>query len=428
MFAVIMAGGRGERFWPWSRGNVPKQFLKLTGQESMLQETVRRVSALVEPSNIYVVTGEAFGNMVQEQLPGLPVENIVLEPVGRNTAPALGLVALLLEQKDPKQVMLAIPADHHIGDEDRFIATLSYAASLARQLGAVGTIGLEPTRPETGYGYIERGDRPLEAALDLEVAAAGVPGPDPVGAAPSAASTSFAAQLHIGPIPNPRDETTASVASARAAFATGVFSDRSGRGEDSPFVYPAAYPVLRFVEKPHLEQAREYLRAGRFYWNSGMFIWQVSTFLELTERFLPKLAGSLDRIRGALGTPLAERVIREEYPGLESISVDYGIMERAQEVFVVPASFGWDDVGSWTFLDRVLPKDRDGNAVRGCFVGVEARNLVVHTKDKLVAALGVEDLIIVEAEDSILICPKDRAQEVRKIVEKLRERKMEQYL
>ena len=462
MFAVIMAGGRGERFWPWSRGTVPKQFLRLTGQGSMLQETARRLVPLVQPADLYVVTGAAFGPLVREQLPYLPPENIILEPVGKNTAPALGLAALFLARRDPEEVMLAIPADHHIGREDAFQRTLEYAAWLVRQTGAVGTIGIEPTRPETGYGYIERAEEPL-LALASEATLRGVsiwPGAGPAGAGWRGLKEAAATQLD--PMPAERaaatskgpaneegtsrgatgegatgEEAKDERAAAPAGLIGGTINREDGAdtgpglgdlGWGNGATGPLAYPVLRFVEKPDLERARAYLASGRFYWNSGMFIWKVSTFLNLTRRFLPKLARSLERIGEALGTPWGDAVLQEEYASLESISVDYGIMERAEDVFVVPANFDWDDVGSWTFLDRILPKDENGNAVRGQFVGVEARNLVVQSKEKLVAALGVEDLIIVEADDSILICHKDRAQEVRRIVSELRERKMEGYL
>lgn len=423
----------------------------------MLQETARRLAPLVQPTDLYVVTGATFGPLVREQLPQLPPENIILEPVGKNTAPALGLAALFLARKDPEEVMLAIPADHHIGREEVFHRTLEYAAWLARQTGAVGTIGIAPTRPETGYGYIERAEEPL-LAVASEATLRGVsiwPGAGPAGASWRGLKEAAATQLDsvaaervaaasegaVSKGGTSRGAAGEEAKDERAAAPAGLIGGTINRedgadtgpgsgdlGWGNSATGPLAYPVLRFVEKPDLERAQAYLASGRFYWNSGMFIWKVSTFLNLTRRFLPKLARSLERIGEALGTPWGDTVLQEEYASLESISVDYGIMERAEDVFVVPANFDWDDVGSWTFLDRILPKDENGNAVRGQFVGVEARNLVVQSKEKLVAALGVEDLIIVEADDSILICHKDRAQEVRRIVSELRERKMEGYL
>lgn len=358
MYVVIMAGGKGERFWPCSRNNRPKQLLNLTGKGSMLQETFRRALSLVEPCDVYVVTTQALVPAVRDHLPDLPAENVIAEPVGRNTAPALGLAALWLERRDPEEVMLTLPADHYVDDARAFASTLSKAASVARTLNWAGTIGVRPTRPETGYGYIERGEEPLR----------------PEG------------------------------------------------------ILAAAYPVLRFVEKPDLERAQQFLATGRFLWNSGMFIWKVSTLLGLIDTHVPDLAASLARIRPVISSDRAWGVIREEYARLRSVSVDYGIMERADSVFVVPAQFAWDDVGSWRSIERVLPRDPQGNAVSGNFVGIDARGLVVQAEKALVAAVGVSDLVIVESDGAILICAKDRTQDVRKVVAELTARNLDRYL
>lgn len=354
MFAVIMAGGTGERLWPCSRNDRPKQFLDLTGRESMLRETSRRIARLVEPEDTYVIATESQARQIGEHLGDIPGKNVIPEPVGRNTAPALGLVALYLERRDPDEIMLALPADHYIDDEDGFVATLSEGAAIARRLDHLGTVGILPTRPETAYGYIERGEEHLEG---------------------------------------------------------------------SP-----AYPVLRFVEKPDRGRAEQYLSTGRFFWNSGVFIWRVSTFLRLVGVYLPDLAACLDRIRPVLGSPRALATIREEYRDLPAISVDHGVMERARPAFVLPARFGWDDVGDWSALVRLRSPDGEGNVVRGDFVGVDAQGLVVQAETALVAAIGVNDLVIVESDGAILVCAKDRVQDVRSVVAELKRRKLDRYL
>ncbi|MDQ7841956.1 MAG: mannose-1-phosphate guanylyltransferase [bacterium] len=349
-----MAGGRGERFWPYSRSDRPKQLLDLTGRGSMLSETCRRTCRLASPLDTYIATTEPLATQISGHIGEIPSANVILEPAGRNTAAALGLVALYLERRDPEGIMVALPADHHVVDEEGFASTLAEAVAIARRSDHIGTVGIPPTRPETGYGYIERDDRPLSGS--------------------------------------------------------------------------SAYPVVRFTEKPDLEKAQEYLATGRFLWNSGMFIWRVSTFLRLVDSFLPELSASLRRIRGALGTQKAGAVIREEYQVLPSISVDYGIMEHAPSVFVIPARFGWDDVGSWGSLERVLAEDGAGNVISGSFVGLDSSGLVVKAESALVATVGISDLVIVESGGAILVCAKDRVQDVRQLVAELRQRKLDRYL
>lgn len=354
--AVIMAGGKGERFWPQSRRSRPKQFLDITGRGSLLQETVSRIGPIVPPERVWVVTTAAYRDSIAQQLPEVPPANIVVEPVGRNTAACLGLAALYLEPYGPDTVMVVLPSDHLIQNRDLFVETLKVAIEAAHG-GEVVTLGIRPTRPETGYGYINY----EEAALDSRLA--------------------------------PRR-------------------------------------VRRFVEKPDRATAERYLAEGSYLWNSGMFVWKLSTFQDLVRRHMPALHRCLEVMRSAIGTPEEEAVIAREYEALDGVSVDYGIMEKAEKVLVIPAPFDWDDVGSWLALDRLGPADEAGNVVRGDFVGVDTSRCIVQGYDnrRLIATVGLSDLIIVDTEDVILVCPKDKAQEVRALVEELKRRGLDRYL
>ncbi|ACL71031.1 mannose-1-phosphate guanylyltransferase [Halothermothrix orenii] len=355
--ALIMAGGEGTRFWPLSRSNRPKQFLKLTDdQKTMLQETVERIKELVPPDKVFIATNESYKEAIKKQLPEVPEENIIIEPYKRDTAACIGLASLYIEKKFPGSTMVVLPADHLIKNKERFINILQKAVMTAAVGPNLVTIGIEPTHPETGYGYI-----------------------------------------HFGELLHTIDE------------------DR-------------VYQVKEFTEKPDLDTAREFLEEGTYLWNSGMFVWRVETIQDKIEKHMPELSKAMERIRQALGTDLEDKVVREEFKELEGISIDYGIMEKASDIYVIPGDFGWDDLGSWPALERVKKVDKDGNVVLGKHYGIDTKNSIIHSEDKVVTTIGLKDIVIVNTRDAILICDKKRAQEVKEIREILHRNGMEECL
>lgn len=348
MYAVILAGGTGERFWPLSRRANPKQFLSLFGNRTMLQLTMDKLQGLVAPSELYVVTDEIYRDLVGRQLPEIPADNIICEPCGRDTAAAIGLAAAFVQRRDPRGVMAVLPADHYVVDVAGFQHILKVAVKAADSGEWAVTIGIRPSRPETGYGYIQLGS--VQQELD------------------------------------------------------GV----------------AIYRAQAFCEKPNLEQAMDYLARGDYLWNSGMFIWRADLIRSLIAHWLPQLDSGLAVIEQSLGTSSQAEVIRDIYKTLPRISVDYGIMEKSDRVWVIPASFGWDDVGSWTALGRYREADTQGNVLEADGVFIDTRECLVYSPQRVVATLGVEGLLIVDNGDSLLICGKDRAQEIKKVVEALK--------
>ncbi len=358
MYAVIMAGGKGTRFWPRSRERMPKHLLDIACEKTIIQETIDRITPLIPPENILIVTGASHADELKRQTPQIPEGNIIIEPVGRNTAPCIGLAALHVKRTSPDAVMAVLPADQLIKDAKRFRRILAVAAEVAGQGDYLVTIGIEPAGPETGYGYLEQGAR--QATV---------------------------------------------------------------KGED-------IYRVKSIREKPALAQAQAFLEKGGFYWNSGMFIWRVDAILWAMERWLPDMYKGLLRIEGFLGTPREQEVIDQVYRAIPAVSIDYGVMEKADNVLLVRGDFGWSDVGCWDALWEVSEKDGMGNSTRGCgvFVGIDARNSLVHSPRKLVALVGVEDLIVVETEDSLLVCKRGSSQDVKKVVEALEAKKRKEYL
>jgi mannose-1-phosphate guanylyltransferase len=344
VYAVIMAGGSGTRFWPLSRRAWPKQFLALAGRdESLLQSTVRRIAGLISNERVLVVTSEQHADATREQLPDLPRENVLAEPAARNTAPCVAWAAAHVSARSPSAVMAVLPADPHIGDEPAYRALVMQAA-VAAESGGLVTIGVTPTRPETGYGYIEVG-------AEIE---------------------------------------------------------------------PGVARVQRFVEKPDLAHAQQFLRDGRFLWNSGMFFFRADTVLCEFERQLPDLHAFGSGYCEALTRGDAAAYVQARYAGLTSISVDHGIMENARDIRVVPGSFGWFDIGSWTTAYELADKDPAGNAVLGDASLIDAQRCYVRGRaGKLIALIGVEDLVVVDTEDALLIMPRERAQDVRRVVDEL---------
>jgi len=351
--ALIMAGGRGERFWPRSRVDLPKQFLSLTGDgKTMIQLTVERILPLVDMEDVFIATNECYRHLVRQQLPQIPEENILCEPVGRNTAPCIGLGAEHIAKKHGDALMMVLPSDHLIKLEDVFRQTLADACEIAGQGENLVTLGITPDYPETGYGYIKFKNAESGKALSVE----------------------------------------------------------------------------RFVEKPDLQTAKEYLASGQYLWNSGMFIWKVSSILNNIKRFLPDMYDGLETIEHAIGTSREDKVLHDTFGDLESVSVDYGIMEKANNIYTLAGNFGWDDVGSWLAVERIQPVSEDGNAVTGNVVSVNTRNCIIQGTDKLIATVGLEDVIVVDTADALLICRKENAGEIKKVLEALRNTDRNQYL
>lgn len=352
--ALIMAGGRGERFWPKSRKSLPKQFLSLTDDgKTMIQLTVERILPLVSMEDIYIATNRDYKQLVKEQLPGLPEENILCEPVGRNTAPCIGLGAVHMAKKYGDAVMMVLPSDHLIKYNTIFTNTLSDACNVAEQGENLVTLGITPDCPETGYGYIKF-------------------------------------------IP---DQTL-------------------GR----------AFAVERFVEKPDLETAKAYLATEQYLWNSGMFIWKVSAILKNLEEHLPEMYQGLCRIGEAIGTGDEQKVLEQEFQSFKSESIDYGIMEKAKNIYILSGSFGWDDVGSWLAVGRIKKSNEFGNVITGNAVTVDTKNSIIQGGKKLIATVGLENMIVVDTEDALLICEKEHAGDIKKVLENLRICNRNEYL
>lgn len=355
--AVIMAGGKGERFWPKSRTNLPKQFLNISGNKSMLQMTIVRLERLIDIADIYIVTNELYAELISAQIPHLPPNNIIIEPIGRNTAPCVGVASLLIEQKYDDSMMIVLPSDHIIKDEDGFEQIIKSSLAVCDKGDNLVTLGIGPTYPETGYGYIESAGE-IERVNGLEV-----------------------------------------------------------------------HRVSRFVEKPDAVTAQKYLDAGNFYWNSGIFVWRTSVIRGLIREYMPDLHDVLETIQAGSQMRGIHEVIRSEFYKMPDQSIDYGIMEKAPNIYVIPCVFGWDDVGSWTSLERINDLDENGNVIRGNILNLHTKRCIIESNNgKLIATLGVEDLIIVDTEDVTLICAKDKAQEVKSLLKELRAQKREQYL
>ncbi len=362
-YAVIMAGGGGTRFWPWSRENQPKQILPVLSDRPMIWDPVERILPLIPREKIFIVTAQSQVADLQKQVPQLAPENILAEPVGRNTAPCLCLAALHVLRKDPKGIMVVLPADHFIGNHRGFRKTLQAAVTFARSQDYLITLGVRPTEPETGYGYIESGGT-LTTVLGVPV-----------------------------------------------------------------------HAVKSFREKPTRAKARSFLRGRKHLWNSGMFIWRASVFGEAVKEFLPDLYREMKTLEKSLGTRREKRALEKTYAGCPSISVDYGIMEKAKNVALIEAQFLWSDVGNWGTLGKIRSLDKDGNTRilcgrtgRGQVLLLDSAGCVVRSEEKLIAGIGLRDMIIVEAGNAVLVCPRDRSQEVRRVLKELQERDLKEYL
>src|SRR5215467_406399 len=347
--AVILAGGRGTRFWPRSRSKTPKQLLNIIGKGTMLEHTVARLRPLVPAERIWTVTNAQQEASLRRQLPAGSRKRVIVEPVGRNTAAAIALAAFHVRKAAEGDALMAVlPADHYIKDVATYQKIVRTALDIAKKPGRMVVLGIPPTHPETGFGYIER--------MEPTIGADGIP----------------------------------------------------------------VYPVRRFAEKPALETAREYLASGNYQWNAGMFFWRVRTFLEALGEHLPETYAALAKLRAAIGTPGYPAALARIYRGLENISVDYAILERATraagepQVFVVPAEVGWSDIGSWAAVYELLAKEPGQNVFAGPGHAIDSSGSYFASQGKFVAAVGVSDLVVVETRDALLVCPRSRAQDVGK--------------
>lgn len=350
LYAVILAGGSGTRFWPLSRRKKPKQLLRLFGPQSLLEQTAGRIRHLVPPERTFVFASQAIREAVARELPQIPRAQIVAEPASRNTAPAIGLAAFEILRRDPEGMMVVLPSDHLIAKPAIFArAMLAGTKVVAAKEGRSVVLGVKPAKPETGYGYVRLGK--LAARLrGLEV-----------------------------------------------------------------------FAIRQFTEKPPLAVARRYVRSGKYLWNGGMFMWKASTVVQNLRRFQPQMAAGLERI-ARLGGIRSSKVLRRLYPRLENISIDYALMEKISDVYAVAAEIGWSDVGSWAAAYELSPKDPSENALSTPGLLLDARRNMIFSPKKFVAAVGVDDLVIVETEDALLVCSRERSQDVGKLVRELERR------
>jgi len=360
LYPVILAGGSGTRFWPLSRHLYPKQLLRIIGDETLIQQTMRRVLCCAEPNHVLISTNPGQADSIRVQLGEWRSElkdNYVVEPIGRNTAPAIALAAAEIVRRDPEAMMLVLPADHVVTGEKAFQAAVALAAQLAGK-GHLVTFGITPTRPETGYGYIQ---------------------------------------------PNRR------TALGKKGRLTG-------------------YPVARFVEKPNRTKAAHYLKSGNYFWNSGMFLWKAAAILEEILRHQPQLAKAAQKVHALMASGAEPLVIEEAYKKVPSMSIDNGVMELSAKAAMIPVSFGWSDVGNWSSLEEVAPRDKAGNVVSGRVIDLDSTNSVLYADRRVVATIGLSDMVVVDTPDATLICPKSRSQDVKQMVEILKQQGAPEHL
>lgn len=358
LYAVIMAGGVGSRLWPRSRSAIPKQFLDLLGPRTMLQETVDRVEPLIPLDRVLVVVGDKHVGTVRDQVPGLPEENVIVEPGTRGTAPCIGLAAVALGQRDASAIMAVFPADHRIADAAAFRQAIAAAAQVARDSYLV-TLGITPDHAHTGYGYIQR-STPLGQVNGL-----------------------------------------------------------------------AVFEVQRFTEKPDATTAQTFLDSGEYYWNGGIFVWRAATILSTMDQLMPQLRAELRTVAEAWDSPRREELLAAAWDRVPRTTIDYGVMEKATRVAVVPVEIGWDDVGNWATLSGLVEGDQTGNVVHGgghpLLLGT-SDTYVYTSAGRLVVTLGLEGFVVVDTPDALLVCPKDQAQAVRDVVERLKADDLHRYL
>jgi len=356
-YAVIMAGGIGSRFWPRSRRENPKQFLNVINDTTLIQNTVSRLQGLIPPENCYVVTHERYVDQTCEQLPAVPRENILAEPISRNTAPCIAYAAIQLLARDPDATMIVLPADHVIQNVRAFHEVLRTAIEAAQEPRSLITIGITPEYPATGYGYIQYDQHPEHVN-------------DP----------------------------------------------------------PAALSVRTFAEKPDLQTAERFIDSGDFLWNSGMFIWRADSILAQMETHLPDTVRAFCHLTDALGTENEPAAVLEGFQNAPRISIDHGVMERADKVYVIPASFGWSDVGDWRAAYDLSEKDDAGNCLKGNVLVVDSSRCLVQSENRLVALIGLHDTVVVDTDDALLICNRENAQQVKEIVDYLYNHQLDEFV
>jgi mannose-1-phosphate guanylyltransferase/mannose-6-phosphate isomerase len=356
LYAIILAGGSGTRFWPLSRETWPKQMLHIVGEDTLLRQTVKRLDGFHPPLNIWIVTTKSLAQDIRFHLQTLGKEakriHFIMEPFGKNTAPAIGLAAITLHKVSPEAIMMVMPSDHAIKDKNQFQEKLQRGIRIAED-GYLVTFGIRPNRPETAYGYIESG-YPLKGSKD------------------------------------------------------------------------EIFHVRKFLEKPDLKTAETFIQQGNFYWNSGIFIWRVSKILKEIETHLPSIYQGLKKIDEL--EDLKEETLDEIYSSFENISIDYGVLEKSRDVMVIPSDFGWSDLGSWTALDDVLERDERGNILQGNLVDIGCENSTVIACDRVIATIGLKDVVVIDTPDATLVSSKEKVQEVRKVVETLKRNHREEHL
>jgi mannose-1-phosphate guanylyltransferase len=358
MYIILMAGGVGTRFWPMSRKTRPKQLLHIVGTKSMIRLTYERVANLVDPAQILIITNKDQKDQIIKQVPEIPVENIIAEPFGRNTAPCVALGSAIVAARGNEQdVMVVLPADHLVADADNFKRTIQMAADYTEHNEGLLTIGIHPRYPETGYGYIQMNEKIFE-----------------------------------------QDERQ-------------------------------IYHVKTFAEKPNLETAVLFLKSGDFLWNSGIFIWSLRSIVQAFHEYLPELGMDLIKIRDAVGKPNFESVVYDVYSRTKAVSIDYGLMEVAKNVYVLKANFDWNDLGSWEAVYNISPSDAHGNVIQSKEnIMINARNNYFYSQKKLIAAVNIEGLVVVDMDDALLICKKEDSQDVKAIVDQLTRKGMDSFL
>ncbi|MFA6598751.1 MAG: mannose-1-phosphate guanylyltransferase [Ignavibacteriaceae bacterium] len=353
VFAVIMAGGVGSRFWPRSREKSPKQLLKIFDERTMIQSTVDRLEGFIPYHNIFIVTNKLQKEEISKQLPEIPSENILEEPFGRNTAAAIGLASVLIQKIDADAVITVLPADHIIREKNIFQESLMKAATYAYKEGGLLTIGIPPTRPETGYGYIQIDENESEENI---------------------------------------------------------------------------FKVLTFAEKPNYDTALNFVQSGDFLWNSGMFIWRVDAIINEIALLMPELGEALTNIAAAFKTAEFEKILLEEYGQLRSISIDYGIMEKSHKVYLTKGKFTWSDVGSWEEVHQLSTKDKNDNALIGNVYADKTLDSYIYSPKKFTAVIGLDNVIVINTDDALLVCNRENAQEVKKVVDYIKLNKLNDYL
>lgn len=356
MFAVIMAGGVGTRFWPRSRKEKPKQFLSILDSKTMIQSTVKRLSPLIKKEKIFYILNPQQKPQLIEQIPDVPEENIILEPCGKNTAPCIGLVALHLKQINPEATMVVLPSDHIVTDKKTFHKVLNIGKNIVEETNGLVTIGITPDRPATGFGYIQQSEKVSE------------------------------------------------------------------------FNGISVFRVKTFAEKPNKETAQLFLKSGDFVWNSGMFLWKVSTILEEIKIHIPELFVGLEKLEKHIGKSNYQQHLNKFYKQIRSVSIDYGVMEHAQNVYVIRCNIGWNDIGSWEEIYKLTPKDKNGNVIVGNGLAINCKNCFIYSDNDLVTLTGMEDTIAVKSENAVLFCHRDKTQDVKEIVEYLKRKNMNNYL